>query len=96
MVVAPMLSNDIIKFLFLGKRVLIKTDEYTFSWSGSTQDCYAGDTGVIEYIDFDYYSQENFDSLCFVVKLDEELFEDGRTRVSSSATCDFNSIKFIY
>tara|TARA_B100000579_G_scaffold437384_1_gene466501 strand:- start:2861 stop:3136 length:276 start_codon:yes stop_codon:yes gene_type:complete len=88
-----MSDRKIIELIFLNKKVLIKKDEYTFSWTGTTIDCYSGDTGVIEYIDFDY--GQNIGDLAFVIRLDESLFRDGKKRVSAYATCDFDSIEFL-
>lgn len=88
-----MVTRDIIKTMFLNKRVRIKNDEYTYCSREMILDCYAGDTGVVEYVDFDYGS--DYSDLAFVIELDESLFKDGRMRSSKYVTCDFGSFEFI-
>lgn len=86
-------NRKVLDLIFLNRKVIIKCEEYTYDFSGKHRDCYAGDTGIIEYVDSSMGYM--FDDLSFVIKLDDYLFSDGRYRESSLATSDYSNLIFL-
>ena len=89
------LNQIALRTSFKNRKVRINQNEYTYTYRDRSRvlDCYAGDTGIIEYVDSN--SGLEFSDLSFVIKLDKSVLNDGRERDSVYATSDYDSVTFL-